>query len=426
MLGRVTPADASSSADPLTVYTVRLITSFVRGSALSDPNAGVNVCLIGHDGRAVLHRVPPVNDPREALNSMDDICSVAAEEVGANCVVAASSPAPTWAPGKEPAPRLRFQEGSRDEVSILAPELGPLAAVMVSPEGGSWALEEVNVSSSRTNHIDRFVCREQLGGRKGEPAAYLMPVPPGAVVYGSGQGARILTKEQAAALRCASMSDYKDMKQRLLVATALLTAGGSGIAALASGPAAAVPFALGGCAGLLYQYLLQVGADAAVSTAAAAAGNLAAAGPPTAAGVAAAAAAAAVASSTGAGGPPAAAPRADDGPLEISWRGARRALGSGAFRVALLALSALAAASALVHQQPQDGAAASRAAGESVAQLVLGAPGAEAWQLGCAALGFLMYKVAILGVGLAPGGPQGTGGAAASIVEFEKNQPNAS
>lgn len=396
MLGRVTPADASSSADPLTVYTVRLITSFVRGSALSDPNAGVNVCLIGHDGRAVLHRVPPVNDPREALNSMDDICSVAAEEVGANCVVAASSPAPTWAPGKEPAPRLRFQEGSRDEVSILAPELGPLAAVMVSPEGGSWALEEVNVSSSRTNHIDRFVCREQLGGRKGEPAAYLMPVPPGAVVYGSGQGARILTKEQAAALRCASMSDYKDMKQRLLVATALLTAGGSGIAALASGPAAAVPFALGGCAGLLYQYLLQVGADAAV------------------------------ASSTGAGGPPAAAPRADDGPLEISWRGARRALGSGAFRVALLALSALAAASALVHQQPQDGAAASRAAGESVAQLVLGAPGAEAWQLGCAALGFLMYKVAILGVGLAPGGPQGTGGAAASIVEFEKNQPNAS
>jgi hypothetical protein len=190
------------------------------------------------------------------------------EEVGANCVVAAATPPPTYAPGKEPAARPRFQEGSRDEVrvkgpvvrcvcpivlcllnrrlvamclllsswlslssqtapgsppswpafrstqsplhppsstpnqppqvSILAPELGPLAAVMVAPEGGSWVLEEVNVSSSRTNHIDRFVCRGRLGGRKGEAAAYLTPVPPGAVVYGSGETARILTKVRAA------------------------------------------------------------------------------------------------------------------------------------------------------------------------------------------------------------------------------------
>jgi hypothetical protein len=193
---------------------------------------------------------------------------VVTEEVGANCVIAAASPVPTWPPGKEPAPRPRFMEGARDEVrrprgfcafvfsgvqvsdtsanmqsademsqlgvlrfgarrrvegrgtglgsgarrrwrlrralsfghpsrrqrgrrstgrgyqtrrrplqrrgaversppplplpspigrqvSILAPELGPLAAVMVAPEGGSWTLEEVNVSSSRTNHIDR-------------------------------------------------------------------------------------------------------------------------------------------------------------------------------------------------------------------------------------------------------------------------------
>lgn len=41
---------------------------------------------------------------------------VVSDEVGANCVIAASSPPPTWAPGKEPVPRLRFQEGARDEV----------------------------------------------------------------------------------------------------------------------------------------------------------------------------------------------------------------------------------------------------------------------------------------------------------------------
>lgn len=40
----------------------------------------------------------------------------------------------------------------------------------------------------------RFVCRKRLGGRKGDPAAYLTPVPPNAVVYGTGDAARIITK----------------------------------------------------------------------------------------------------------------------------------------------------------------------------------------------------------------------------------------
>lgn len=43
---------------------------------MSDPSAGVNVCLISQDGRSLLHRVPPVNDPQEAASSMEDICSV--------------------------------------------------------------------------------------------------------------------------------------------------------------------------------------------------------------------------------------------------------------------------------------------------------------------------------------------------------------
>ena len=47
----------------------------------------------------------------------------------------------------------------------------------------------------------RFVCRRALGGRQGDPAVYLTPVPTDAVVYGSGDAARILTKEQAAARR---------------------------------------------------------------------------------------------------------------------------------------------------------------------------------------------------------------------------------
>lgn len=50
---------------------------------------------------------------------------------------------------------LCFQEGSVDEVSFIAPELGSLAAILVAPEGGSWMCEEVDVFSSRTKHTDR-------------------------------------------------------------------------------------------------------------------------------------------------------------------------------------------------------------------------------------------------------------------------------
>lgn len=40
----------------------------------------------------------------------------------------------------------------------------------------------------------RFVCRRRLGGRRGEAAAYLTPIPPDAIVYGMGDAARIITK----------------------------------------------------------------------------------------------------------------------------------------------------------------------------------------------------------------------------------------
>jgi hypothetical protein len=38
--------------------------------------AGVNICLISKDGSAVLHRISSVNDPRDNLQVMQQICSV--------------------------------------------------------------------------------------------------------------------------------------------------------------------------------------------------------------------------------------------------------------------------------------------------------------------------------------------------------------
>ena len=60
----------------MTVYTMRLTTGFARGAALSDPCSGVNICLVGRDGRGILHRISPVNDPIESRAHTEEICEV--------------------------------------------------------------------------------------------------------------------------------------------------------------------------------------------------------------------------------------------------------------------------------------------------------------------------------------------------------------
>lgn len=50
-----------------------------RASALSDPMAAVNICLVGKDGRGLLHRISPVNDPQETFHRMEEICKVTIE-----------------------------------------------------------------------------------------------------------------------------------------------------------------------------------------------------------------------------------------------------------------------------------------------------------------------------------------------------------
>ena len=58
----------------LTVYSLRLTTAYCRGAALSDPYSGVNILLVGKNGRAYLHRIIPVNDPSEAQSHLEGIC----------------------------------------------------------------------------------------------------------------------------------------------------------------------------------------------------------------------------------------------------------------------------------------------------------------------------------------------------------------
>ncbi|BDA45841.1 hypothetical protein COCOBI_07-6280 [Coccomyxa sp. Obi] len=242
-----------------TLYTLRFSTGFGRGCGLTTPGAGVQICLVGQDGQAMLHRISPINDPVEAEQDAMAICKVLDKAAGVDCKFVLQAAANSRA--RSAAPKQRFQEGAVDEVSILGPELGPIASLMIAPEEGSWRVDEVTVWSSRTKHTDRFVCREALG-YNGVSAGFLAPVPADAVVYGSGESAVILSREQAAMLHAAGMLDYCALKDRILVTTAALVAAGSSLCYSLGGWPATEPFLAGGAVGLAYQSMLQANVDA--------------------------------------------------------------------------------------------------------------------------------------------------------------------
>lgn len=63
-----------------TVYTVRLSTGFSRGSGLDERDAGVQLCLIGEHGAALLHYVSPVFDPQKLQQELEAISEVTLAE----------------------------------------------------------------------------------------------------------------------------------------------------------------------------------------------------------------------------------------------------------------------------------------------------------------------------------------------------------
>lgn len=240
-----------------TVYTVRLTTGFTRGSGLNEPLAGVHLCLVGETGQAVLHWVSPIFDPAKLQDELDAINKVMDTTVGANRKAIAQGTARIVL---LPAGKPRFQPGGVDEVSFLGPEIGFIQSLMVSPEAGNWRLEEATVSSSRSKNTSRFVCGEMLGVEGG--AGFLAAVPSEAVVYGSGESLVVLTRSQAHALHEAGMDKYSMFKQRAIEANLSLVSIGTGLVWTFAGDYTALEFALGGAGGLVYNALLQKGADA--------------------------------------------------------------------------------------------------------------------------------------------------------------------
>ena len=59
-----------------TVYTVRVQTGRERASALDDGAAGVQLCMVGENKEALLHRIGQIEPEVSAQDTMDDICEV--------------------------------------------------------------------------------------------------------------------------------------------------------------------------------------------------------------------------------------------------------------------------------------------------------------------------------------------------------------
>eukprot|EP00892_Ulva_mutabilis_P002528 jgi/Ulvmu1/12276/UM087_0010.1 len=250
-------------SDRSTVYTVRLETATDRGAGMDDLHSGVMICLLGKT-EAVMHRICQISDTTSTDDVMDDVCQLVGPDAGAACDRDTKHGSSSASGTTDVAPKYvqrRFQSGGLDEVFFPGPDVGQLEAVLVGPECGAWKLSEVVVSNSRQALTQHFVCRQHLGTKGGRGAALLPAVPPGAVVYGSGDTAVLLSAGEAEAMRDSSMAQYGALKQRIFNFTSVLVAAGLAVTAATGGPEAAEAFALGGCMAFVYQLALNGSVD---------------------------------------------------------------------------------------------------------------------------------------------------------------------
>ncbi|CAN6820631.1 unnamed protein product [Brassica oleracea] len=244
---RLLPAEKVkvSTANPsLTVtesrslYKVKLQTSNVFGSGISDMNARVLLCLIDDKGDSVLQTIPAT------LSSNDE--------------------------------SFKFQRGSVDEFTFLGPEHGKIRAVWISLESGQWRVGgaslwvvkgpvpgETNVEEAYCYRYDFEVDDIFLGESSDLSMVELRPTriteltdsdqisspsaPPNI-------GSTVVSNEE-------SMEEYENLKLSLLLYDALLILLGSSLVSFSLGGNSTVAFFFGGTVGFLYLLLLQRSVD---------------------------------------------------------------------------------------------------------------------------------------------------------------------
>ncbi|KAL9676926.1 hypothetical protein QQ045_005148 [Rhodiola kirilowii] len=242
------------------VYTVKLRTSNLYGSSLSDTNAGVLVCLIDENGYSVLHRLSAYEAEASTIQPNSDNVSDA----------------------------IHFQRGSVDEFTFYGPKLGKIEAIWIGVDSGQWRLGGVNLTliharkdTSEQNEEDRnpffglrydFETDEFLLGEGSENS--MVELRPSSVTELSlSDSSASMTSEvtQSMSLQSneESMKAYADLKLSLLLYDSILIFSGTAIASFLAGDEAAFAFLFGGISGFLYLLLLQRSVDGLPSPASA-------------------------------------------------------------------------------------------------------------------------------------------------------------
>ncbi|KAM5582309.1 hypothetical protein ABKV19_002628 [Rosa sericea] len=234
------------------LYKVKLGTSNVYGSSLSDLTAGILLCVIDENGNSILQRIPSNLRPDESKEVEDEI--------------------------------IQFQRGSVDEFTFKGPKLGKVEALWISLESGQWRLGSVNLTVIYGNHISleetdgegpqyigfdyNFQAEDILLGEGSESS--MVELRPCLVTKLSGVDPfTMLTKslpestlsESRGISNEETMREYADLKFSLLLYDAILVLVGTSIASFSVGENAGSAFLTGGIGGFLYLLLLQRSVD---------------------------------------------------------------------------------------------------------------------------------------------------------------------
>lgn len=234
------------------LFKVKMETSNIYGSSLSDLNAGVLLCLIDENGDSVLQIIP------------------------ANLVTA------HFSESVDPE-RLGFQSGSVDEFTFLGPKLRKITALWVSLESGQWRLREMSLTVLNTseNLLNKngeektefvgfqydFETDDLLIGEGGEVS--MVELIPSLVTEISGIDPFALlsrstsqsTSPNETLSNEESMKQYADLKLSLLFYDAILVFVGTSVSSLSFGEGSGIAFLYGGIIGFLYLLLLQRSVD---------------------------------------------------------------------------------------------------------------------------------------------------------------------
>ncbi|KAF8010462.1 hypothetical protein BT93_J1176 [Corymbia citriodora subsp. variegata] len=236
------------------LYKIKLHTSRMYGSGLTDVNAGILLCLINEHGHSLLQRlsVTPVTEFSVELQEKVD------HDI------------------------LHFQRASVDEFTFKGPKLGGLQALWISLESGQWRLGHVTLSVIHAHQpsMEEHTAKEiQLGGFQYEFEAEdiligegsdssMIELRPSLVTVLSGDPYSLLSNSMQESTSPSpnmsneeSMQEYADLKLSLLLYDAILVSVGTAVASVSVGEKAALAFLTGGLGGFVYLLILQRSVD---------------------------------------------------------------------------------------------------------------------------------------------------------------------